>query len=145
LIKFLIIVLLIGVVLSLFGGLAFLFKDSELPESKRALYTLGIRISLAAALLLTVFFGFYTGQLRMGSSAPWHQRSEHIYEQEQAHPDHVNEMPVPRRRLEAETIRGLEVPFKSPDQLDQQHESTQADVKPAGSRQEEERGSIYTS
>jgi hypothetical protein len=80
LIKVLIIVLLIGVVLSLFGGLGFLFKDSERPDAKRALYALGIRITLAAALLLTVFYGFYTGQLRMGSSAPWHQQSENVDE-----------------------------------------------------------------
>jgi hypothetical protein len=104
LLKVLIIVLLVGVVLSLFGSLGFLFRDSERPESKRALYALGIRVTLAAALLLTVFYGFYTGQLRMGNSAPWHQRSEnlsedlleHIDEEKQAHPDHIDEVPVPR-------------------------------------------------
>ena len=72
-IKILIIVLLAGVVLSLFSSLAFLFKDSERPESKRALYALGIRITLAGALLLTVLYGFATGELSMGSNAPWHQ------------------------------------------------------------------------
>jgi hypothetical protein len=110
LLKVLIIALLIGIVLSLFGGLAFLFKDSERPESKRTLYALGIRITLAAALLVTVFYGFYTGQLRMGANAPWHQRPaadsgdrpkhlehlQHINEEEQANPDHVDEVPVPR-------------------------------------------------
>ncbi len=73
LIKVIIIVLLIGVVLSLFSSLTFLFKDTERRDSKRALYALGIRITLAAALLLTVFYGFYSGQLRMGASAPWHE------------------------------------------------------------------------
>jgi uncharacterized PurR-regulated membrane protein YhhQ (DUF165 family) len=72
-IKIVIIVLLAGVVLSLFSSLAFLFKDSERPESKRALYALGIRITLAGALLLTVLYGFATGELSMGSNAPWHQ------------------------------------------------------------------------
>jgi hypothetical protein len=104
LLKVLIIALLIGIVLSLFGGLAFLFKDSERPESKRTLYALGIRITLAAALLATVFYGFYTGQLLIGANAPWHQRPaadsddrlEHINEEEQANPDHVDEVPVPR-------------------------------------------------
>ncbi len=72
-IKILIVVLLVGVVLSLFSSLAFLFKDSDRPESKRALYALGIRIALAGALLLTVLYGFATGQLSMGSNAPWHQ------------------------------------------------------------------------
>lgn len=71
-IKILIFVLLAGVVLSLFSSLAFLFKDSERPESKRALYALGVRVTLAGALLLTVFYGFTTGELTMGSNAPWH-------------------------------------------------------------------------
>ena len=73
--KVIIIVLLVGIVASLFGGLTFLFKDSDRPESKRALYALGIRVTLAAALLLTVFYGFHTGQLRIGSNAPWHQQT----------------------------------------------------------------------
>ncbi len=71
--KFLIVALLIGVVLSLFSGLVFLFKDSGQQNSRRTLYALGIRISLAAALLATVFYGLYTGELRFGASAPWHQ------------------------------------------------------------------------
>ncbi len=72
LLKPLIIVLLIGVVISLFSGLVFLFKDSDRLDSKRTLYALGIRVSLAAALLATLFYGFMTGQLRIGSNAPWH-------------------------------------------------------------------------
>jgi hypothetical protein len=73
--KVIIFVLLIGVIVSLFSGLIFLFKDSDRQDSKRTLYALGIRISLAAALLLTVFYGLYTGQLQMGSNAPWHDRA----------------------------------------------------------------------
>ena len=72
LLKSLIVVLLIGVVLSLASGLVFLFKDSDKPESRRTLHALGLRITLAAALLATVFYGIYTGQLRMGTNAPWH-------------------------------------------------------------------------
>ncbi|MCZ6712285.1 MAG: DUF2909 domain-containing protein [Gammaproteobacteria bacterium] len=102
-IKIVIIVLLAGVVLSLFGSLRFLFKDSDHPQSKRSLYTLGVRITLATALLLTVGYGFYSGALRMGNSAPWHQRSEDLLEdalkdideQKQAHPDHIDEVPIP--------------------------------------------------
>jgi hypothetical protein len=75
LLKTIILLLLLGVVLSLFTGLLFLFKDSDRQDSKRTLYALGVRITLAAALLLTVLYGFYTGQLRMGTSAPWHERS----------------------------------------------------------------------
>ncbi len=74
LLKIIIVVLLIGVLLSLFSGLVFLFKDSDRQDSKRTLYALGIRITLAAALLLAVLYGLYTGQLRMGANAPWHDR-----------------------------------------------------------------------
>jgi hypothetical protein len=71
-IKIIILVLLAGVVASLFSGLVFLFKDSGRTDSKRTLYALGVRITLAAALLGTIFYGFQTGQLRMGTNAPWH-------------------------------------------------------------------------
>lgn len=70
--KILIIVLLICVVLSLFSGLVFLFKDTDRDDSRRTWYALGVRIAFAAALLVTIFYGFYTGQLRMGVNAPWH-------------------------------------------------------------------------
>ena len=72
--KVVILVLLVGVVASLFSGLVFLFKDSDRQDSKRTLYALGIRIALAVALLITVFYGLYTGQLRLGSNAPWHEQ-----------------------------------------------------------------------
>ena len=70
--KILIILLLIGVILSLSSGLVFLFKDTETPDSKRALYALGLRITFASLLLITIAYGFYSGELRMGVNAPWH-------------------------------------------------------------------------
>jgi len=70
--KALILFLLVGVLVSLFSGLVFLFRDSDRRDSKRTLYALGIRVTLAGALLIAVFYGFYTGQLRLGTNAPWH-------------------------------------------------------------------------
>ena len=70
-IKVIILILLFGVVASLFSGLVFLFKDSDKSGSKRTLYALGVRISLAVALVATVSYGIYSGQL--GMNAPWHQ------------------------------------------------------------------------
>ncbi|MEM1433278.1 MAG: DUF2909 domain-containing protein [Pseudomonadota bacterium] len=70
--KPLIIFLLIGVLISLFSGLLFLFQDVEEENSKRTLYALGIRITLAGALMATLFYGVYSGQLRLGTNAPWH-------------------------------------------------------------------------
>lgn len=84
LLKTIILLLLLGVVLSLFSGLVFLFKDSDRHDSRRTLYALGVRISLAAALLLTVLYGFYTGQLRIGESAPWHDRRDRAAPADQA-------------------------------------------------------------
>lgn len=66
--KIIIIVLFIAVLLSLSSALMFLLKDMGSP-SKRTLYALGIRVSLAALLLASIFYGLYTGQLQ--SSAPW--------------------------------------------------------------------------
>ena len=71
-IKALIIFLLGGVLVSLFTGLTFLFKDSDRNDSKRTLYALGVRIGFAAALLATIFYGLQSGEL--GMSAPWHGR-----------------------------------------------------------------------
>ena len=70
--KVIIVVLFIGVVISLFSGLVFLFKDTARTDSKRTFYALGIRVTLASLLLLTISYGLYTGELRMGANAPWH-------------------------------------------------------------------------
>ncbi|MEM9621575.1 MAG: twin transmembrane helix small protein [Pseudomonadota bacterium] len=75
--KVVIVILLIAVVISLMSGLVFLFKDTDRTDSKRTLYALGTRVTLAAALLLTIFYGLYTGQLRMGTNAPWHTENRH--------------------------------------------------------------------
>lgn len=71
LLKITIVLLFLGVVLSLTSGLVFLLKDISSP-SKRTLYALGIRIALAGLLLVTIFYGLYTGQI--GSAAPWDAR-----------------------------------------------------------------------
>ena len=71
--KALIVILLIGVLVSLFTGLTFLFKDTGREDSKRTWYALGVRVSLATALVLTISYGLYTGELKMGSNAPWHK------------------------------------------------------------------------
>ena len=81
--KILILVLFAAVLMSLFSGLAFLIKDStkdnssdgEPDHARRTLHALGVRVVLATALLLTIFYGFYSGELTFGKSAPWHERS----------------------------------------------------------------------
>lgn len=67
LLKLTIVFVFLLLVVSLFSGLAFLFKDQG--NSKRTLYSLGTRLVLAAILMSLIGYGMMTGQLR--SSAPW--------------------------------------------------------------------------
>lgn len=69
--KIIVVLLFLSLLISLTSGLVFLLKDIESP-TKRTLYALGIRITLAALLLITIFYGLYTGQL--GSGAPWDRK-----------------------------------------------------------------------
>jgi hypothetical protein len=49
----------------------FLFQDIGTTK-RRTMHSLGIRISLAAALMATTVYGFLSGQLGVG--APWDER-----------------------------------------------------------------------
>ncbi|MBU2884266.1 DUF2909 domain-containing protein [Gilvimarinus agarilyticus] len=69
--KIIILILFVGVVLSLSAGLNFLLRDAGVPDSKRTLYSLGVRITLAVLMMICVGYGFYTGILT--DSAPWDQ------------------------------------------------------------------------
>ena len=66
--KVIIVVLAIANILCLGSGAVFFFKDQG--EGKRTLYALGLRVSLAALLVITLVYGVMTGQL--GLNAPWH-------------------------------------------------------------------------
>ena len=70
-IKVVIGLLLLGIMASLFSGLVFLFQDSDKAGSKRTLHALGVRITFAVLLVITICYRIYTGQL--GMNAPWHQ------------------------------------------------------------------------
>jgi hypothetical protein len=66
--KVIIFILLIAMIASLTSGAVFFFKDQG--NSKRTLYALGLRVTLAILLLAAVGWGLYSGQLTI--SAPWH-------------------------------------------------------------------------
>ena len=70
--KIIIVILFVSVLVSLGSGLLFLFKDADQSGARRTLHSLGVRVTLAAALLATLFYGFMTGELQLGQSAPWH-------------------------------------------------------------------------
>ncbi len=69
--EFIIVILLIGLLISLGSGFVFLFKDIG-TNKKRTLHSLGVRITLAALLMGTIVYGFFSGQLGVG--APWDER-----------------------------------------------------------------------
>lgn len=70
--KIIILVLFVGILISLSSALGFLLKDANVSQSKRTLYALGIRITLAVLMMLCIFYGFYSGILH--SQAPWDHR-----------------------------------------------------------------------
>ena len=84
--KFIVFILLIAMLVSLFCGSYFLVKDGG-NQKKRLLTALGVRITIATALIGTLAFGIASGQL--GSKAPWDQ---------ELHPERViqNTQDVPR-------------------------------------------------
>ena len=71
LLKVVVVILFIGIIVSLSSALVFLMKDVG-NSKRRTLYALGIRVSLAVLLLLTISWGVYSGQL--GSKAPWDKK-----------------------------------------------------------------------
>lgn len=65
-IKTIILLLLVGIVISLFSGLFFLVKDQG--KTKRVVNSLTIRVALAAALMLTIIIAGLTGNLTFNPS-----------------------------------------------------------------------------
>ena len=68
--KVIIAILLLAILASLISGAFFFLKDQG--ETKRTMYSLGIRVTLAILLVLCISYGLFSGELSM--NAPWHQR-----------------------------------------------------------------------
>jgi formate hydrogenlyase subunit 3/multisubunit Na+/H+ antiporter MnhD subunit len=66
--KIVIMVLILAMLLSLSRAMVYLFKDTG-NESRRLMYALIVRVSLAVLLLVCLVYGFSTGILSY--SAPW--------------------------------------------------------------------------
>lgn len=77
LLKAIIVFLFIAILISLSSALVFLMKDVG-NSRRRTLYALGVRVVLAIALVGTIAWGIYSGQL--SSQAPWDK---------QLHPERV--------------------------------------------------------
>ena len=57
------------IMVSLASGLYFLIVDQGKTHSKRTVYSLGFRVTLAVILVILVTIGLITGEL--GNSVPW--------------------------------------------------------------------------
>ena len=66
--KAIILLLLAAIIASLGSGAFFFFKDQG--ETKRTMYALGVRITLAVLLMICVVYGVLSGQLTL--NAPWY-------------------------------------------------------------------------
>ncbi len=71
--KFLVIVLFIANLVALGTALFALFNDQGREGGTRTAKFLTVRVSLAAALLVVIAFGFFTGDLGVG--VPWYDAS----------------------------------------------------------------------
>ncbi|MEP5765494.1 MAG: DUF2909 family protein [Halieaceae bacterium] len=69
LLKSVIVVLLLGLLGSLGSGFFFLMTDQGDPGKRRLVNSLGLRLTLAATLMLLIVYGIGSGKLR--SNAPW--------------------------------------------------------------------------
>ena len=63
-IKYFILFLIVAMLISLFRGAFFLIKDGG--SSKKTVNSLGVRVSIAVVLFLTLVYGFVTGQIGPG-------------------------------------------------------------------------------
>jgi len=79
--KIIIVILFFAVLASLSSAMVFLLKDAGATKSKRTLYALGLRVTLASLLLSCIFYGFYSGILT--SKAPWDAHTQDPAQQPQ--------------------------------------------------------------
>jgi len=69
LLKVLIVTLMIALVASLGSGFYYLMTDQGDKNKRRTFHSLGVRLTLAIALLTVIIYGVATGQL--GHRNPW--------------------------------------------------------------------------
>lgn len=69
LLKFILVLLVVAMLVSLSGALRNLFRNQGKTDSAQTFKWLVIRVSIAVAIILLVAFGVYSGQLTI--SAPW--------------------------------------------------------------------------
>ncbi|MEH6586842.1 MAG: DUF2909 domain-containing protein [Halioglobus sp.] len=67
--KILIIILMLALVASLGSGFYYLMIDQGDKKKRRTFHSLGVRLGIAAAMLLIIFYGVASGQL--GHRNPW--------------------------------------------------------------------------
>jgi hypothetical protein len=74
LLKAAIVVLMLALLASLGSGFYFLMLDQGDKEKRRTFHSLGVRLSIAAALMALIIYGVASG--RLGHSNPWDAATE---------------------------------------------------------------------
>ncbi|HEY6130670.1 MAG TPA: DUF2909 domain-containing protein [Halioglobus sp.] len=64
-----IVLLMLALIASLGSGFYFLMQDQGNREKRRTFHSLGVRLSIAAALMALIIYSVATG--RLGRPAPW--------------------------------------------------------------------------
>ena len=67
--KVIIVGLFIAILATLSSAFVFLLKDIGVNDSKRTLYLLGLRVTLAGLLVFCIWYGYTNGIL--SNTAPW--------------------------------------------------------------------------
>lgn len=67
--KTLIVILMLALVASMGSGFYYLMLDQGDKKKRRTFHSLGVRLAIATAMLLVIFYGIATGQL--GRPNPW--------------------------------------------------------------------------
>ena len=69
LLKFILVLLVIAMLVSLSGALKSLFANKKGVDNTKTFNWLVVRVAIAVAIIVVVSYGFFTGQLSIG--APW--------------------------------------------------------------------------
>ena len=80
--KFLIVILLLALLVSLGFGFYYLMQDQGDTRKRRLFHSLGVRLTIAVTLMVLIVYGVSTGKLQ--PHAPWERHGAQI---ENADPD----------------------------------------------------------
>ena len=147
-VKIIVIAGLIAVVASLFSALYYLYRDRATARawSRRWRSASRCRPRSSRFLVVSYYLGWIspTGCAEPPTSAHRRERfaSEPVDQHEEQQPDHVDEVPVPRGRLEGEVMVLVEVALERAPEHHREHDRADRHVRAVEARQHEERRAV---